>query len=309
MRPPSRLAIITAFAAVYLIWGSTYLAILFAIQSMPPLLMAGTRFFAAGVIMLAFAFWQGAARSGWREWRTSLIMGAALLLGGNGGVTLSEQYIASGLAAVMVATVPIYMAMLGWLVGSSPRPRPIVWAGLAGGFAGVALLLGPSVNLVDSEHPHATTGMLILLASSFAWAAGSIYSRHAPNAPSPFIATGQQMLCGGGLLLFAAGIRGEWQRFDPKMITATSFWAWVYLVLIGAIVGYTAYMWLLRHCEPAKVATYAYVNPIVAVLLGAFFAAEKMTTRTLLAAGLIIGSVALVITADQLRSRSRPPGA
>jgi len=196
--------------------------------------------------------------------------------------------------------------LLSWLAGSAARPTPIVWAGLAGGFAGVALLLGPSVSLIDPEHPHATTGMLILLVSSFAWAAGSIYSRHAPNAPSPFVATGQQMLCGGALLLLAGGARGEWQRFDPNAITAISFWAWVYLVLIGAIVGYTAYMWLLRHCEPAKVATYAYVNPIVAVLLGAVFAGEKLTTRTLLAAVLIIGSVALVITVNQTKGSVDP---
>jgi drug/metabolite transporter (DMT)-like permease len=307
MRSPSRLAIILAFAAVYIIWGSTYLAILFAIESVPPLLMAGTRFFAAGVIMYAVAVWQRAPRSGWREWRTSLIMGAALLLGGNGGVTLAQQYIASGLAAVMVATVPIYIALIGWIAGTAPRPTPIVWAGLAGGLAGVALLLGGSANLADAAHPHALTGMLILLFSAFAWSAGSVYSQHAPNAPSPFVATGQQMLCGGVLLMLVAAARGEWQRFDLQNVTAVSFGAWIYLVLIGAIVGYTAYMWLLRHCEPAKVATYAYVNPIVAVLLGAAFAGEKLTARSLIAATLIIGSVALVITAGQIKAHFAAP--
>ncbi|MDQ6655155.1 MAG: EamA family transporter [Verrucomicrobiota bacterium] len=303
MQSPSRLAIISAFAAVYLIWGSTYLGILFAIQSMPPLLMAGTRFFSAGVIMYLIATVQGARRSTWPEWRTSAIVGAALLLGGNGGVTLAEQYVTSGLAAVMVATVPIYIALLGWLTGSAARPTPIVWAGLAGGLAGVALLLAPSVNFVDVEHPHATLGMLILLFSAFAWSAGSIYSRSAPNAPSSFVTTGQQMLCGGALMIGVGSICGEWRRVNVHQISATSWGAWIYLVVIGAIVGYSAYMWLLRHCEPAKVATYAYVNPIVAVLLGAAFAGEKLALRTVVAAGLIIGSVALVITVGQRKSR------
>jgi drug/metabolite transporter (DMT)-like permease len=306
-KKPRKIAIIAAFAAVYLVWGSTYLGILFAIESIPPLLMAGTRYFTAGVIMYAIARWQGAPRSGWADWRTAAIVGAALLLGGNGGVTLAEQYIASGLAAVVVATVPIYMVLLGWLTGSAARPTPIVWCGLAGGFAGVALLLAPSAKLVDPLHPHATTGMIILLFSSFAWSAGSIYSRRAQNAPSPFLAAGQQMLCGGVFLMLGGVVRGEFRGFDPAQITWHSTAAWIYLVLIGAIVGFTAYIWLLRHCDPAKVATYAYVNPIVAVLLGAAFADEKLTARTIIAAALIIGSVALVITVGERKAASASP--
>lgn len=302
MRPPPRLAILAAFAALYIIWGSTYLGILFAIESIPPLLMAGTRYFTAGVVMYAIARLQGAARSGWADWRTAAIVGACLLLGGNGGVTLAEQYVESGLAAVIIATVPIYIALLGWLTGAAARPTPIIWLGLAGGFCGVGILLVPSLNLAATEHPHATTGMLILLFSSFAWSVGSIYSRRAKNAPSPFLAAGQQMLCGGALLMLCALARGELRAFDPQRMTWLSIGAWIYLVLIGAIVGFTSYIWLLRHCEPAKVATYAYVNPIVAVLLGTAFAGEKLTMRTVLAASLIIGSVALVITVDHRKA-------
>lgn len=303
MRPPSRLAIIAAFAAVYIIWGSTYLGILFAIESIPPLLMAGTRYFTAGVIMYLIARLQGAPRSGWADWRTAAIVGACLLLGGNGGVTLAEQYVESGLAAVIIATVPIYIALLGWLTGSAARPTLIIWLGLAGGFGGVAILLAPSLNFATADDSHALTGMLILLFSAFAWSAGSIYSRKAKNAPSPFLAAGQQMLCGGALLMSGGLLRGEAQSFDPQRMTWLSIGSWIYLVLIGAIVGFTAYIWLLRHCEPAKVATYAYVNPIVAVLLGTAFAGEKLSARTFIAAGLIIGSVALVITADQWKAR------
>jgi drug/metabolite transporter (DMT)-like permease len=299
---PHKLAILAAFAALYIIWGSTYLGILFAIESIPPLLMAGTRYLTAGVVMYAIARFQGAPRSGWADWRTAAIVGACLLLAGNGGVTMAEQFVESGIAAVVVATVPIYMVLLGWLSGSAPRPTKLIWIGLAGGLCGVALLLAPSLSIDTAEHEHVTTGMLILLFSSFAWSAGSIYSRRAKNAPSPFLAAGQQMLCGGAFLVIVGFARGEGPMFDPQRLTWLSIGAWAYLVLIGAIVGFTSYIWLLRHCDPAKVATYAYVNPIVAVLLGAAFANEQLTARTLIAASLIIGSVALVITADQRKA-------
>src|SRR5438128_7101960 len=179
-----RVQIILAFAALYLIWGSTYLGILFAIQSIPPFLMAGARFLLAGLVMFAIARTQGPLRSTWAEWRTALIVGACLLLGGNGGVTLSENYIESGLASLIVATVPIYITLLGWLFGMTSRPTPIVWAGLAGGFLGVAILLGPALRLSGSGHP--ATGMSILLLSSFIWSAGSLYSRTVNQASSPF---------------------------------------------------------------------------------------------------------------------------
>jgi drug/metabolite transporter (DMT)-like permease len=302
MDRPSRISLVAAFAAVYVIWGSTYLGILFAIESIPPLLMAGTRYFAAGLILYSIARLNGAASSRWSDWRTAAIVGACLLLGGNGGVTLAEKYVPSGLAAVVIATVPIYIALLGWLTGTAPRPTPATWLGLAGGLAGVGILLAPELRLTDREHPHAAAGILILLFGAFAWSAGSLYSRHGKNASSPFLAAGQQMICGGVLLMLAAAVRGEWQTFDPRMMTALSIWSWIYLVLIGAIIGFSAYIWLLRHCQPGKVATYAYVNPIVAVLLGVAFAGEKLTMRTIAAASLIIGSVALVITADQRKA-------
>lgn len=308
MAAPKRIWIITAFAALYLIWGSTYLGILFAIQSIPPLLMAGARFLIAGIILYAGARLSGTPRSPWSEWRTALIVGACLLLGGNGGVTLSEQYVPSGLAALLVATVPIYITLLSWLFGMSRPPSALTWAGLAGGFAGVGLLIGPALRFsATGESPHAWIGMTILLCSSLIWSAGSLYSRTSRNSPSPFLAAGQQMLCGGTLLLIAGIATGELRHFGPRQISLQSFGAFVYLVLIGAIIGYVSYAWLLRHCEPAKVATYAYVNPIIAVVLGALFAHETLSVRTLVAAILIIGSVALVITAQQIRRKAIPP--
>ncbi len=305
MAVSGRIQVIAAFAALYLIWGSTYLAILFAIQSIPPFLMAGARFLLAGLIMFAIARTQGPLRSTSAEWRTALVVGACLLLGGNGGVTLSEKFIESGLASLIVATVPIYITLLGWLSGMTPRPTPIVWVGLAGGFSGVAILLGPALRLSAGDHP--AIGMSILLLSSFIWSAGSLYSRTVKHAASPFLGAAQQMFCGGLLLMLVGLFAGESKKIHPGNITTLSLGAFAYLVLIGAIVGYTAYFWLLRHCDPAKVATYAYVNPIVAVLLGALFAHEAVTLRTLLAAALIIGSVALIITIQQLKAKTLPP--
>ena len=308
MQAPKRIWILLAFAGIYLIWGATYLGILFAIQSIPPLLMAGARFLLAGIILYAVARMSGAPRSRPIEWRSALIVGACLLLGGNGGVTLSEQYVPSGLAALLVATVPIYIALLSWFFGMSKRPSAITWAGLAGGFVGVGVLIGPALRFkATGESPQAWIGMSILLCSSLIWSAGSLYSRHARNAPSLFLAAAQQMLCGGALLLIAGIATGELRHFHPHQITTQSLVAFVYLVLIGGIIGYVSYAWLLRHCEPAKVATYAYVNPIVAVILGALFAHETLSLRTLLGAGLIIGSVAVVITAQQMKPKGQPP--
>lgn len=303
MPRPSKIAIVTAFAALYLIWGSTYLAIRFAIETMPPLLMAGTRFFFAGIIMFLIARLQGAPRTTRADWRIALVVGGCLLLGGNGGVTLAEQYVSSGLASLIIATVPIYIALLGWISGIAARLKPIIWLGLIGGFAGVGLLIGPALSLPTGDGHHPGIGMLILLVSSFLWSAGSIYSRMAKNSPSPFMATALQMLCGGALLMIGGLTTGELRRVNFQAMTALSLGAYVYLIFVGAIVGYTAYMWLLRHCEPANVATYAYVNPIVAVLLGAAFAGETLSARVLFAGALIIGSVALVITWEQTQAK------
>src|SRR6476659_5809403 len=299
--------IISAFAALYVVWGSTYLAILFAIGTMPPLLMAGARFLLAGLILYGIARWRGAPNGSWRNWRTALIIGGCLLLCGNGGVTLAEQYVSSGLTSVMVATVPIYIALLAWWTGIAPRPTPIVWLGLAGGLAGVVVLLLPEIHFSSGQTGHAGLGMFILLCSSFLWSVGSIYSRKAKHLSPPLLLAGQQMICGGVLLTLVGLAMGEYHGFDARRISALSLGSFIYLVIIGALVGYTAYIFLLRHCEPAKVATYAYVNPIVAVILGALFAGESLNARTALAAGLIIGSVALVITVQQTKSKLVAP--
>ena len=308
---PRKLTLIAAFAALYIIWGSTYLGILFAIKSIPPLLMAGSRFLLAGVIMYLIALWQGTPRSSWAEWRVAFLVGACLLFCGNGSVTIAEQWVPSGLASLLVATVPIYIALLAWLSGGAPRPAPLVLLGLAGGFVGVGVLVGPALTAPPAGgSQHTGLGMLILLFGSLLWSIGSLYSGRARGTASPFLSSAQTMLCGGGLMFLAGLGRGEGRDFHLNQVTALSLGAFAYLVLIGAVVGYTAYIWLLRHCDPSKVATYAYVNPVVAVLLGAFFAGETLTLRTAVAAAIIVGSVALVITAQQRKEKipllSRP---
>ncbi|MDQ2868939.1 MAG: EamA family transporter [Verrucomicrobiota bacterium] len=305
MRQPTRWKILVAFAALYVIWGSTYLFIRLAIDAIPPFFMAGTRYLTAGSLMYLLARAQGAKNPPAITWRSALVIGGLLLLGGNGGVTIAEKFVDTGLAAVVVATVPIYIVLLSWATGMSPRPSGGVLAGLAGGFVGVAILMAPAMNFSANETGHRGIGLLILLVGSFAWSAGSLYSRRAQSADSPFLASGQQMLCGGALLLCASVIARE--KFSVATLTPLAVSAWIYLVLVGAIIGFGAYIFLLRHCDPTRVATYAYVNPIVAIILGSLFMGEKLSARTFLAAALIIGSVAIVITAQQFRQRAMSP--
>src|SRR5437762_6378881 len=266
MREPSRLALIAGFAAVYLIWGSTYLGIFFAFRSFPPCFMAGALFLSAGIFMYVSARIRGAPPPTSMTWRSAFIIGGCRLLCGNGAVTISEKWVPTGLASVLVATVPIDMALLGWITGLARRPTPLVWLGLIGGFVGVGLLLGPALTAISATS-HLALGMSILLIGSLIWSAGSLYSLKAKSSPSLFLAAGQQMICGGALLLLLGAVLGEEHQFNLQKLGPISIGAFIYLVLVGALVGYTAYFWLLRHFEPAKVATYAYVNPVVAVIL------------------------------------------
>ncbi len=256
--------------------------------------------------MYGLARWFGAPKPSMRTWKSAIVIGGCLLLGGNGGVTLSEKWVPTGLAALLVATVPIYIALLGWLTGKSPRPTLIVWLGLIGGFIGVGILAAPAFNApAEAGHNYFGLGVTVLLVGSLSWSVGSLYSRHAKSAPSLFVASGQQMISGGALLFLTGSLLGETKSFSVSHLTPSSIGAFAYLVFIGALIGYTAYFFLLRHCDPAKVATYAYVNPIVAIILGRVFLHEPLTVRTMLGAGLIIGSVAVVITAQQFRAGQR----
>ena len=291
---PPRWLLLSAFAAVYLIWGSTYLAIRFAIETMPPFLMAAVRFLIAGGALYGWARWRSQARPARVEWRSALIVGGLLLFAGNGVVVWSELRIDSGLAALLVATVPLWIVALDALRPGGVRPGWRVWAGVAGGLAGIALLVGPA-ELAGAERAD-LLGILGVLFASLAWAVGSLYSRHAPLPASPALGTGMEMLAGGLLLALFSLALGEPAGFDPAAVSATSALALAYLVFVGALIGFSAYVWLLRVAPAAKVATYAYVNPVVALLLGWALAGEELDARTLIAAAVILGSVFLIVS-------------
>ncbi|HEX8319578.1 drug/metabolite exporter YedA [Longimicrobium sp.] len=303
-RAPAMGRVIAAFAAVYLLWGSTYLAIRFAIETLPPLLMAGVRFLLAGAVLYAFMRLRGEPAPTRRHWKSAALIGALLLVGGNGGVTLAERTVPSGVAALLVAMVPLWMVLLEWLRPGGTRPTGRVAVGLAVGFAGMVILVGPSqlagAGAVDFG------GAALVLCGSLAWSIGSIYARRATLPANAFVATGMEMLCGGVLLLVAGAARGELAGLDPAAFTGRSLAALAYLVVFGSLVGFTAYIWLLGVSTPARVSTYAYVNPVVAVFLGWAMAGEAVTARVLIAAAVIVAAVAVITTGPRPRAE---PGA
>ncbi len=289
---PPRWRVITAFAAVYLIWGSTYLAIRLAVETMPPFLMAGIRFLIAGAILYVWTRWRGVPKPIRSHWLAATIVGGLLLLGGNGGVVWAAQHVPSGLTALLIATVPLWMALLNWLRPGGAKPSNGIIAGLLLGFIGITLLIGPS-KLASGQQVD-SLGAAVLIVASLSWAAGSLYSRRAQLPGSPLLATGMEMLAGGALLLIASLFFGEWTRFDLSAPSLRSWIALSYLIIFGALIGFTAYIWLLRVTTPALASTYAYVNPVVAIFLGWAFAGEPLTGRTLLAAAIIIGAVVVI---------------
>lgn len=296
---PSRAKVYAAFAAVYVIWGSTYLGIRFALETLPPFLMAATRFLAAGAVLYAWARWRGAPSPSPREWRRSGAVGGLLFLGGNGAVVWAQQFVPSGVAALLVATEPLLFVLLDSL-RRRERPRRTVAVGLLLGLAGVAVLIGPGEILGGGRVEVAAA--LVLVAGAFSWAVGSLLSRSPRMPQSPAMATAATLLGGGALLLVASVARGEPFALDPAAISGRSLAALLYLFSFGSLVGFSAYLWILRVATPARAATYAYVNPVVAVLLGWAFAGEALTARMGIAAAVIAGSVALIIQAGGERS-------
>ncbi|MEJ2540911.1 MAG: EamA family transporter [Gemmatimonadota bacterium] len=296
---PALPRVLLAFLAVYLIWGSTYLAIRWAIETIPPFTMAGIRFLVAGAILMLWARLRGMPAPNRLQVRDGIVVGALLLLGGNGAVVWAEQWVPSGLTSLLIATVPFWMLILDWVWTGGRRPAPASWLGLAWGLFGVWLLVGRG-GMAEIEGP-VLLGAAIILAGSFSWALGSIHSRRARIPASPRMATALQMLAGGALLTVAGALTGEWARWSPPETSVRSLLALVYLIVFGGMVAYSAYIWLLRVSTPGRVATYAYVNPVVALLLGWALADEPLTPRMLLAAAIILSAVGLL-------SLVSPPG-
>lgn len=305
VRPPSRISIISAFCAVYILWGSTYLAIRFAIETIPPFLMAGIRFLIAGSLLYGWTRWRGASKPRAIHWRSAAIIGGLMLFLGNGGVTWAEQVIPSGVAALLVATVPMWIVLIDRLWHRAARPSPRIMVGLAIGVIGAGVLTSPvGVSGTTEVHP---LGALALLIATISWAFGSLYSRKAPLPSSPLLGTGMEMLAGGLFLCFLAVTTGELHHVHLSALSFKSLSSLGYLVVFGSLVGFTSYIWLLRVTPAAHVSTYAFVNPVIAMFLGWAIAGEALTLRTLLAAGIIVIAVFLIVTSGpRRRSSSRP---
>jgi drug/metabolite transporter (DMT)-like permease len=303
---PSRARLLAAFAAVYVIWGSTYLFIRFAVETLPPFVMAGARFAVAGAILYLWARLRGAPAPTHADARGAAIAGLFLLLGGNGAVVWAEQRVPSSVTALLVATVPVWIVLLDWLRPGGLRPRAGVFVGLALGLAGLALLVGRGA-LDDGGADLVGAG--VLLVGSVLWATGSLYVRHNPRPSSALVTNAVQMLAGGAALLVTGIAVGELARLDLAAASTRSLLSLLYLIVAGSLIGFTAYTYLLQVSTPAKVSTYAYVNPVVAVFLGWAFAGEEITARTLLAAAVILSGVAIITVAGEAGAGSEVRGA
>lgn len=290
------LILVAAFAAVYIFWGSTYLAIKYAIETLPPFLMAGSRFLVAGSMLFLWArLSKDYERPKLAHWRTSFVVGTLLLLGGNGCVVFAQHYIPSSLAALLVATEPLWIVILSWLWLKQGRPNWKVALGLLVGFLGVWLLVsGRSSGGGVSEVSGQWIGIVAVLFAALSWGAGSIYGLRAPSPRSAILAAGMQMISGSFSMIIVGLIRGEWSTFDPSAVSSTSVIGVIYLIVVGSLIGFTAYSWLLKNARPSMVATYAYVNPVIAVILGWLVAGEAMTGQMLVGAGIVVGSVVLI---------------
>ncbi len=288
-----KLRIAIALLAVYLIWGSTYLAIRFAVETLPPFLMAGTRFLIPGLMLVVWRRLTGDPAPTRHQWVSAATIGLLLLLGGNGLVSWAEQRVDSGIAALLVGTTPIWLVLIDALFVTRHRPRWQAVMGLLTGLGGIIVLVGPG-SLFAGPGGYDLLGIGAVLLAAFFWSLGSIYSRRADMPSSPLLGTGMEMLAGCAGLYLVSLVSGEAANFDLAAVSLRSGLGLVYLIVAGSLGGFVAYTWLLRNAPVPLVATYAYVNPLVAILLGNWLAHEPLTARVVVAAGIIIGSVMLI---------------
>ena len=292
---PASGTLILAFAAIYFIWGSTYLAMRFGIETIPPLLLAGTRHLVTGVFLYPLLRIKTGVRPTKGHWRTAAVTGILLLFIGNGGVCWAEQLVPSGLTALLVAMVALWLVLIEWLRPHGTRPAARVISGIAMGFGGLVLLVGPA-NLGGSERVN-PVGAAVLVVASLSWACGSLYSKHGDMPKSPLLGAAMQSLVAGVVLWVAGLLIGEGRGLHIAAVSLRSWLGLGYLILFGSCIGFSAYIYLLKNSTPARVGTYAFVNPVVALLLGWALAGEPLTLRTGIAAAVILTAVCLVITA------------
>jgi drug/metabolite transporter (DMT)-like permease len=293
-----------ALLALYIVWGSTYLAIRFAVETLPPFLHAGFRFLISGLVLVIWRRAAGDAMPTRNQWKSLTIIGTLLLLGGNSLVAVAEQRIASGVAALIIGTVPLWLVVIETLRPGGTRPSWQALVGLIVGFGGIYLLVGPTD--FSSGLQFDTFGTILLVIAAFLWSLGSIYSRSADLPKSALMMTGGEMLAGSIPIFLVSLLFGEWRTFNIAQVSTESWLALLYLITFGSMVGFVAYIWLLQNAPISLVATYAYVNPLVAVLLGYWFAQEELTTRTLVGAVIIIGSVIFINSARQAKVKTEP---
>ncbi len=293
-----------ALLALYIVWGSTYLAIRFAVETIPPFLHAGLRFLISGLILVLWRRAAGDEMPTRVQWKSVAIIGTLLLLGGNGLVSFAEQRIASGIAALIVGTVPLWLVLIEALRPRGVKPTALSLIGLAVGFIGIYLLVGPS-EFTGGLH-FDTIGTVAVILASFLWSLGSIYSRSADVPKSALMTTGAEMLAGSAPIFLVSLALGEWRTFNLAQVSTQSWLGLLYLIAFGSMIGFVAYIWLLQNAPLSLVATYAYVNPLVAVLLGAWLANEALTPRVLVAAGIIVGSVVFINWARQVKVKTEP---
>lgn len=288
--PPTRAGVLAAFATVYVVWGSTYLAIRVAVESLPPFLMAGCRFLLAGGALLVWLLLRGESIPANNHWRKAAVPGFLMLVGGNGLVVWAEQTVSSSLAALLVSLTPVWFAAIEWLRpgGKPPEPRTIV--GIFVGFSGVILLTSGHGG---SGGPIHLWGVLALMLAGISWAGGSLWSRYHPSPQSPWMNAAMQMICGGAMLLCLGLLTGEGDQLDWATVSAQSLSALGYLIVFGSWIGFGAYVWLLKTSKPAHVATYAYVNPVIALFLGRIVLGETLNAQVLCAAAVILAGVAI----------------
>lgn len=300
-----KLTIWIALLVVYIFWGTTYLAIHFAVETIPPFLMSGTRFLLAGAVLYVWRRLAGDPAPTRGQWLRATVVGLLLLVGGNGLLSLAEQNIASGISSLIIGSVPLWMTSFEALRPGGVRPNILGVIGLVFGFGGIALLVAPSLMSGNAANSH-PLGVITLLFAAFFWSLGSIYNPHAHLPDSSLLSTGMQMLGGGAGLCLTGTLTGEWHQLVLANITTRSWLAVIYLALFGSLAGFTAYAWLLRSAPVSLVATYAYVNPLVAILLGSLFAQETLTLHVLLSALIIIGSVVLINASRRVRPQAPP---
>lgn len=294
-----------ALLALYIVWGSTYLAILFAVETIPPFMHASLRFLISGAILYAWRRMAGDPAPTLSNWKSTAVVGTALLLGGNGLVAWAEQTVPSGIAALMVSTAPFWMVLFESMRTGGSKPTWQAILGLFIGFGGVFLLIGPA-EIMGGEHSFDTFGVFLLLLAALFWSMGSIYARGADMPKSTLLSTGMQMLTGAVSLFLVSLVKGEFNGFSLGLVSTRSWLALLYLITFGSLVGFVSYGWLLHNAPVSLMSTYAYVNPVVAVLLGWLFAGEELNARIAVASAIIIGSVVLINRARQFKVKTEP---